>query len=135
MTILNFSIAFVLDYRRPKTDGTCLVYLRIIKNRVVAMLKIGEYVHPNFWDKDTCRVTPRAKDYVRINHRLISITKQIEDIRFNLERDNKTCEAKDIIRMLKGEHIQRARLLEFMDVHIEEMKARPKEFTPSVVRH
>lgn len=135
MTILNFSVKFVLDTRRPMADGKCLVFLRIIKNRIIAMLKIGEYVHPDHWNKATGRVTPKAKDFVRINHRLLSIEKQIQDIRFNLETENKTAEAKDIIRMLKGEHIQRTRLLDFFDLYIAEMKARPNEFTVSVVRH
>jgi len=134
MTILHFSVKYVLDTRRPQSDGRCLVYLRIIKNRVISMLKVGECVHPNHWDKKAGRATPKAKNHVRINHRLISIQKQIEDIRYSMETENKTCEAKDIIRMLKGEHIQRTRLLDFLDQHIAEMKARPNEFTISVVR-
>jgi site-specific recombinase XerD len=135
MTILNFTVAFIIDTRRPRADGTCNIYIRIIRNRVIAMLKIGEYIKPEHWDKAVGRVTPRAKDYVRMNHRIISIQKQVEDIRYSLETENKTCEAKDIIRMLKGEHIQRTRLMDFFDLYIEEMKARPKEFTHSVVNH
>src|SRR5665213_3182724 len=106
MTILNFTVAFIIDTRRSRGDGCCPLYVRIIKNRVIAMLKIGENVRPEHFDKATSRVTPKAKDCVRINHRLLSIEKQIQDIRYSLETENKTAEAKDIIRMLKGEHIQ-----------------------------
>jgi len=135
MSDFSFSVKFILEKRRNRPDGKLPIYVRIIKGRMKAEMHIHEYIHEDKWDEAMGRVKLKCQEAVKINHKISAIEKTINDIRWELEREEKPFDSKDIVFVLKGGNKKiEPRLFEVFDLHIKEVIEKNLH-TKSVINH
>lgn len=135
MNKFSFSIKFILEKRRPKHDGRCSIYVRVIQNGIKAEMHLREHIDPNLWDDAKGRVASKSEEAVQINHKISYIEKSVNDIRYELDRLERSYTPKSIVMALKGGSKKLQPLLfEFFDLHINEIIEK-KQHSRSVINH
>ena len=130
-----FSQKLILDLRTVKNGNLRQIYVRVIVNREKVEIALNINVNPERFDSNTGRIIKPNKYESYLNARLVSIENQINMIRWDLEREGLLVTSKAIKQRFQGVKIVENKLLDFMEVVIAEMKAKPQEFGFHVVQH
>jgi len=116
-------MASVALYLRKKVlkDGTFPIQIRITKNRKVSVITTDCHVLQKDWDEDRQRVKKSHPNSVRINNYLVSKLTEVENLNFELEKQEASVSAKTIqtqaVAPLHGKSF-----FAFADAYLENLK-------------
>lgn len=135
MAHYTFSMKFILDMRTLKKGNQRQVYARVIVNREKVEIALHEHVHAEKFDVKFGRILKPNKYENYLNERLSAIENRINMIRWDLEREGQAITAKAIKERFLGKKGEENRLLDFIEIVIAEMAAKPQEYSAHVLRH
>jgi len=136
MSTYSYSIKFILDQETVRTGNTHPIYAQLIVNRQKALIALHLTALAGKFDKNIGRITKPNKYENYLNNRLQDIENQFNNIRFELEDEDIPVTAKAIKqRFQHGKSNDKTMVLEFMEVVMSEMAAKPQEFGRHVLRH
>lgn len=136
MSTYAYSLKFILDIETVRSGNTHPIYAQVIVNRQKALIALHLTALAGKFDKNIGRIAKPNKYENYLNTRLQDIENQINAIRFALEDEGIPVTARAIKqRFQHGKTDDKTMLLEFMEVVINEMAAKPQEFGPHVLRH
>lgn len=107
------------------------IYLRIIVNRKKAEISTKRSVKLKNWDLISSKP---IKDRW-LEKYLQSISSTIEQIHTRLMLEEADISAQRIKDIYQGKDSNRILLLDFIDLHVEEMKSKSDQYTPGTVKH
>ncbi len=135
MDAYSFSLKFVLDLRTVKSGNQRPIYARLIINREKIEIALHECVNPDKFDSKIGRIVKPNKYENYLNERLTTIENKINLIRWDLEKEGLPVTGKAIKQRYLGKKAEGNRLLEFFEVVIAEMVAKPQEYGQHSIRH
>ncbi len=126
----NLSTRFFLADKKVK-DGKSPIYLRITYSRKKAEHFTGIYINKANWSGDK----QRAKKDNQVNNKLSSIEKDIGDIHYLLEKENKPISAGLIKDIYTGKNEIEKTLLTYYDAHVQDLKKKNEVAKNTVSRY
>lgn len=95
------SSKIVLRKNKKKSDGTCPLALRIIKDRKTRFIFLGHYILEKDWDSQLCKVKKSHPNSARLNNALIKKMAEASDMILETESSDESKSAKDIENKIK----------------------------------
>ncbi len=114
---VRLSLKFYLKTNSIKWEKM-QIYARLTIDRKKAEFATGIYVPPQDWDE--AKERHRRKSHV-INEDLVEIESDIQDIKRNLEREDKPVTAKILKAIYTGQEILEETLLSYYESHLKKM--------------
>lgn len=102
----NLSILFLVEKSESSKDGLAPIYVRITLHGQRREFSLGMKIHPETWDKGSCRVIGTSSHAMLVNNKISQVRAKLEKQYFILSTQYEEVTAEMLKRAYKGKPVE-----------------------------